>query len=174
MYTMVQKSSYEKTLEIFFTEPTNIHFIKEISRKTKIAPTSIRKNIGLLLKENLITRKEAKPFSGYVANRNNEKFIFFKKIYNLSTLYELTEYIKTNVFPPLFLVFGSYSIGEDIENSDIDLFMVSKSKKIDVKKFEKKLKREINLLVVDNLNKIEKPLLNKIYNGIVLCGGFDE
>jgi predicted nucleotidyltransferase len=72
------------------------------------------------------------------------------------------------------LVFGSYSIGEDIESSDIDLFMISKSKKIDVKKFEKKLKREINLLVVDNLNKIEKPLLNKIYNGIVLCGGFDE
>jgi predicted nucleotidyltransferase len=171
---MVQKSSYEKTLEIFFIEPTNIHFIKEISREIKIAPTSIRKNIGLLLKENLIIKKEAKPFSGYVANRNNESFIFLKRIYNLYTLSELTEYIKRNIYPSLFLVFGSYSIGEDIESSDIDLFMISKSKKIDVKKFEKKLKREINLLVVDNLNKIEKPLLNKIYNGIVLCGGFDE
>lgn len=174
MYTMVQKSSYEKTLEVFFVEPTSIHFIKEISRKTNIAPTSIRKNIKILLEENLIIKKDAKPFSGFVANRDNKEFIFLKRVYNLFSLRELKEYIEKNIFPPIFLVFGSYSLGEDIESSDIDLFMVSKSKKIDLSRFEEKLNREINIMIVDSIKKIEKPLQKKLYNGIVLCGGFDE
>ena len=71
---MVQKCSYLKTLEIFFQEPTNLHFIKEISKKTNIAPTSIRNNIKQLLEEKLIIPKESKPFNGYVANRDNKEF----------------------------------------------------------------------------------------------------
>jgi len=42
---MEQKSSYIKVLKIFFVEPTTIHFIKEISRKIKLAPTSTRNYI---------------------------------------------------------------------------------------------------------------------------------
>jgi len=126
---MVQKSSYFKTLEVFFTEPTNLHFVKEISRKIKIAPTSIKKNIQLLLKENLIIKKESKPFDGYVANRNNQKFIFLKKVYNLFSLEEIKDFVQKNISPKLFIVFGSYSLGEDIENSDIDLFILSQIKK---------------------------------------------
>jgi predicted nucleotidyltransferase len=170
---MVQKCSYLKTLEIFFKEPTEIHFIKEISKKTKIAPTSIRNNIKHLLKEKLIIPKESKPFSGYIANRENKQFIFAKRSYNLSSLEKLKYYLEENLFPKLLILFGSYSIGEDIENSDIDIFILSKTKKINLSKFEKELEKEINLLITDKLNKLEKPILNKIYNGIVLSGGFD-
>ncbi len=170
---MVQKSSYFRTLEVFFTEPTNLHFIKEISRKIKIAPTSIKKNIQLLLKENLIIKKESKPFDGYVANRNNQKFIFLKKVYNLFSLEEIKDFVEKNISPKLFVVFGSYSLGEDIENSDIDLFMLSKTKKLDLKKFEKNLEREINLIILNDFKDLEKPLQHKVHNGILLCGGYD-
>jgi len=171
---MVQKSSYTKTLEVFFQEPTKMHFIKEISKTLKIAHTSIRNNIKQLLKENLIIPKESRPFSGYTANRENSEFIFLKKAYNLSSLFELKEYLEKTIYPKLVVVFGSYSLGEDIETSDIDLLVISKYKKFELKKFEKKLNREINLLIVENLNKLEKPILNKIYNGFVICGGFDS
>ena len=171
---MVQKCSYLKTLEIFFQEPTNLHFIKEISKKINIAPTSIRNNIKKLLEENLIIPKKSNPFNGYISNRNNQKFIFLKRVYNLYSLEEITQYIEKNIFPKLCVIFGSYSLGEDIETSDIDIIIISKSKKIDLSKFEKKLKREINVIIVDKLNKLEKPILNKAYNGFVLCGGFDE
>jgi predicted nucleotidyltransferase len=171
---MVQKSSYFKTLEVFFTEPTNLHFVKEISRKIKIAPTSIKKNIQLLLKENLIIKKESKPFDGYVANRNNQKFIFLKKVYNLFSLEEIKDFVQKNISPKLFIVFGSYSLGEDIENSDIDLFILSKIKKLDLTKFEKNLKREINLIILKDFKDLEKPLQNKVHNGILLSGGYDE
>lgn len=170
---MVQKSSYFRTLEVFFTEPTNLHFIKEISRKIKIAPTSIKKNIQLLLKENLIIKKESKPFDGYIANRNNQKFIFLKKVYNLFSLEEIKDFVEKNISPKLFVVFGSYSLGEDIENSDIDLFMISKIKKLDLTKFEKNLKREINLIILNDFKDLEKPLQHKVHNGILLCGGYD-
>jgi len=173
LYIMVQKCSYTKTLEVFFQEPTKMHFIKEISRNLKIAHTSIRNNIKWLLKENLIIPKESKPFSGYIANRENSEFIFLKKAYNLSALFELKKYLEKTIYPKLAVVFGSYSLGEDIETSDIDLLVISNGKKIDLKKFEKDLKREINVLVINDLKKVEKPILNKIYNGFIICGGFD-
>ena len=122
MYIMVQTCSYLKTLEVFFAEPTKIHFIKEISKKIGIAPTSIRNNIAQLNKDELIIPQESKPFNGYVANRDNEKFVFLKRVYNLYSLRKLKEYLEKNLFPKLAVVFGSYSIGEDIEDSDIDIY----------------------------------------------------
>ena len=170
---MVHKCSYMKTLEIFFQEPTKIHFIKEISKKINLAPTSVRNNIRKLIEENLIFPKKSQPFDGYIANRDNEEFIFKKRIYNLDSLEKLKNYLEKNFYLKLAVVFGSYSIGEDREDSDIDLLIVSKNKKIDLEKFEKELKREINILVLNNINKLEEPILNKVYNGFTICGGFD-
>lgn len=173
MFIMVQKSSYLKTLEVFFQEPTAIHFIKEISKKVNIAPTSIRQNIKQLLNEGLILPKKSKPFNGYVANRDKDDFIFYKKIYNFSSLKELKDFIYNNFYPKLAVVFGSYSLGEDIETSDIDILIISKSKKkIDLSKFEKELKREINIIVLNDIKKLDKFIIKKVYNGFVLCGSF--
>ncbi len=171
---MIIKCNNFEIIKVFFTEPTSIHFIREISKKINLAPTSVKNYLNEFLKEGLIIPKKSKPFNGYIANRENEKFIFLKQIYNLYSLEKLKNYLKKNYYPKLAVVFGSYSLGEDIENSDIDLLIVSKSKKeINLKKFEKDLQREINILLIDNLNKLEKPILNKIHNGIVICGGFD-
>jgi predicted nucleotidyltransferase len=170
---MVQNSSFLKTLEVFFIEPTKIHFIKEISKKTEIAHTSIRNNINKLLEEKLILPKESSPFNGYIANRDNPNFIFYKKVYNLYSLKNIKDFLEKNHYPKLAVVFGSYSLGEDIESSDIDILLITKEKEINLKKFEKELKREINILCLDNLNKLEKPL-NKVQNGFIISGGFDN
>ncbi|MCD6464078.1 nucleotidyltransferase domain-containing protein, partial [Candidatus Woesearchaeota archaeon] len=118
---MEQKCSYFKVLEVFFQEPTSIHFIKEISRKIKLAPTSVRIHIKDLLAKNLIKQKKAKPFNGLVANRENQDFIFYKRIYNLYSVKELNEFLITSFWPKLIVLFGSYSLGEDTEHSDIDI-----------------------------------------------------
>ena len=77
---MIQKCSYIKVLEVFFKEPTKIHFIREISKSISLAQTSVRNHIKELEKENLIIKKESRPFNGFVANRENEKFLFYKQI----------------------------------------------------------------------------------------------
>jgi len=168
---MIQKCSLLGVLEVFFREPTTIHFIREIGKKINLAPTSVKNNINELLKIGLIMEKESKPFNGYVANRENEMFLFYKKSYNLFSLYEFKEKLIEILHPKTIVIFGSYSLGEDIENSDIDVLIISKIKEdIDLKHYEKKLSRKINYIIVNNLDKIDKKIQKKVINGFTIYG----
>ena len=158
-------------MEVFFKEPTKIHFIKEISRKIKLAPTSIRKYLSTFLKEDIINVKKAHPFNGLVSNRDNDAFIFYKRAYNLYSLKELRELIINSIHPQAIVLFGSYSRGEDIETSDIDILIISKVKKdISVSNMERKMERKINIMVINDLKELDKVIQKKINNGIVLYG----
>ena len=171
---MIQICSIIKVLEIFFKEPTTIHFIREISKKIDLAPTSVKNHITELNKSKLIIQQKSKPFNGYIANRENEKFLFYKKVYNLFSLYGLKEEIINNIYPKAIILFGSYSLGEDIESSDIDLVIISKIKKnINLKKIENHLKRRINLIIIEDINKLDSSIINKVYNGITLHGTYN-
>ena len=169
---MIQKCSLIAVLEVFFKEPTKMHFIREISREIKLAQTSVRNHVKELKKGNLIMEKEGKPFKGFVANRENEKFLFYKRAYNLYSLFELRNRIIGVLHPKAIIVFGSYSRGEDIEGSDVDVLILSKiDKKIPVKDIEKKLKKTINIMVVDSLDRLEKNMRKSASNGWVIYGG---
>lgn len=174
MYHMEQKCGYSKVREVFFVEPTNIHFIREISKKINLAPTSVRNHIQTLFKESFVLKKKSLPFDGYVSNRENEKFIFNKRVYNFSTLFDLKEKIIEELYPKAIVLFGSYFLGEDIETSDIDILVVSKiNKEIEVKTFENKLQRKINVLVVDKLSKLDEGIQKKVKDGIVFHGSLN-
>ncbi len=173
MFIMVQINtpSLFRVAEVFFKEPTETHFIKEISRKINLAPTSVRNIIKNLEKNQLTAKKKSKPFDGYIANRENEDFIFYKKVYNLYSLKDLINEIANKMYPSAIVLFGSYSRGEDVLSSDIDLLVLSKTKKeINIFSNEKILGRKINLLVIDKLEKLDEPIRKKINNGIVLYG----
>jgi len=170
---MIQKCSNIKVLGVFFEEPTQLHFIREISNKINLAPTSVIKYIREFEKEGLIIKKEANPFDGYIANRDNEDFMFYKRAYNLISLNELRKNVLREISPKLLVIFGSYSLGEDIEESDIDVLIITKGRKsFDFERFEKSLKRQINPIVLDDIDKIDRNLKSQIYNGFVLFGSF--
>jgi predicted nucleotidyltransferase len=162
-----------QVLEVFFIEPTTIHFVKEIGRRINLAPTSVRNHIKELMTSSLIKKKKAKPFDGFIGNRKNDDFIFYKRVYNLYSLKKLTDFLVSSYYPKLVVVYGSYSLGEDVENSDIDILILTKTKgEINLKEFETKLKRKIHLLIIDDLKKIDTKLKKRIWNGMVLYGGF--
>ena len=169
---MIQKCSRIRVLEVFFKEPTKIHFIKEISKRIKLAPTSVRKYIKEFLEEGLIKVREARPFNGYVANRDSEEFIFLKRVYNLLSIKDLRKELIETFYPEAIVLFGSFALGEDIEESDIDLVIITKGKKkrIDLSKYENELGRKIHLIVIDNLKRVNKNVRKKILNGIVIWG----
>ncbi len=67
----------------------------------------------------------------YTANRSNELYLLEKRLYNIKSLYTsgLIKFLRIQLSNPTIVVFGSYAKGEDIENSDIDLYLETTSKK---------------------------------------------
>jgi predicted nucleotidyltransferase len=168
---MVQKCSLERVLEVFFKEPTQIHFIKEIAKKIKLAPTSVRINMGVLIKEGLIAEKKSRPFDGFIANRENQKFKDYKQCYNLFSISKIKEKIIEEIAPRAIILFGSYQKGEDIESSDVDVLVLSKIKKeIDVESFEKELNRHIHVTIINEIKDLEKNMQENVKNGWVIYG----
>ncbi len=170
---MVQKCSLINVTEVFFKEPTKVHFIKEISRKINLAPTSIRNHIKYLKKEGMIIEKESSPFNGLVANLDNDKFIFYKRSFNLFSLFKLRETLINSIAPSGIILFGSYSRGEDVENSDVDLIVLRKTKKeINLEKFEKELGRKIHITYLNNINELDIHVKENAKRGVIIYGGY--
>jgi predicted nucleotidyltransferase len=158
-------------MEIFFKFPEKNFHLRELSRMVKLSLPAIKKITSRLEKEKLLILKKEKMFINVYASRN-EKFVWLKRSYNLNSLFDLTNYLN-NFYeePEAIVLFGSYSKGEDISKSDVDIAIITNSKKeIDLSKFEKKLARHINLMEID-LKKTEKQFKNSLANGVVLNGG---
>lgn len=173
---MLQKSSIDRTAEVFFVNPTKKHYLMDISRTVGLAHTSVKKNLDKLVKSGLITesieKKGGRRFPLYQADLDNKTFKKHKTIYNISVILQskLIEFIEEKLMPKSIVLFGSYPRGEDIEKSDIDLFVECKKEELDLKSFEKRLGRKIELHFNDNFDSYPKELKNNIVNGIVLSG----
>jgi predicted nucleotidyltransferase len=165
---MLQKCSIWRVAEIFFIEPTRVHYIKEISKKISLAHTSVKKHLIVLRNEGLIEQVDTEIFKGYKARRDNPEFIFYKKLGNLIALKssKLLDLLK-EYYPKSIILFGSYDKGEDIETSDIDLFIDSKKFKIDLDKQEIYLKRKMHLVFREEAG---KDLRESINQGSILFG----
>ncbi len=173
---MLQICGMEKTMEVFFINPTKEHYLIDISRNTGLAHTSIKINLTKLLKLGLIRediqKRGKRKFPIYKANINSNRFKQHKIIYNLSRLFEsgLIEFLESKFTPNAIVVFGSYRRGEDVEESDIDLFVEAAESNVDTRIFEKKLKRKIQIHFNERFTNYPKELRNNIINGIVVHG----
>src|SRR3989338_4352007 len=171
---MLQKDNRHKILGLFFEDPLTGFQLREISRKANIAPASVKRYLGELEKEELITKAKHRIYGYpvYYANRDNENFRFLKRLGTITNINEsgLMDYLAENCMPDAIILFGSSARGEDLKDSDIDLFVMAKEEKMDLVKFEKKLNRKINILFSDNFNGLSKELKNNVINGIILKG----
>jgi predicted nucleotidyltransferase len=173
---MLQKSSILRTAEPFFIKPMEEYSLVDISRDVKLAHTSVKKNLNDLVKLKLINetikKKGSRKFPVFKANVENEIFKTYKKIYNITSLFEsgIIKTIDEKLAPKAIVLFGSYLDGEDTETSDIDIFVECKKENIRLEKFERILKRKIELHFNDDFLSYPKELKNNIINGMVLSG----
>ena len=148
--------------------------MREISRKVKIAPTSVKKYLNELEKEGFITKTKHRIYGYpiYSANRDAEEFKFYKKIdmWISIKMSGMLDYLHKECMPDAIILFGSAARGEDIKDSDVDLFLLCKKRKLDLQKFESELKRKINIFFAEDFNELSAELKNNILNGIVLKG----
>jgi len=159
-------------LNIFFENPTKDFHIRGIARELNMPKTTASYHIHNLLEKNIIVKQEEGVFPSFRADETSETYRFHKKQEFLKKLVEsgLIDYIEEQARPKCIVLFGSFAKAEYDKNSDIDLFVQAKNIKLDISKFERKLKHKINVLFEENLSKLSKELLNNIINGVKLRG----
>ena len=177
MYHMIQNYSRWLVLRQFFDDPNGEFTIRLLSKRIKLATTSVRLHLDQLSKGveegyPLVIKSKGVSYPVYKANWESNLFRFYKKIDMLFKIKEcgLVEKIEEEVFPEVVILFGSASKGEDTTRSDIDIFLLCKGKEINLERFEKFLNRSISLHFANDLNKLPKELRNNIINGMRLSG----
>ena len=122
---MKNKNIKLKVVEYFFRRPTQKLRVRQIEREVGVPLPSAIRYANELESETLLKSEIIAGIKLYSANRTSKKYLFEKKIYNLRTLQNsnLFEYLVEETSNPIIILFGSYGRGEDIEDSDIDLYI---------------------------------------------------
>ena len=159
-------------MKLFLDSPTESFRLREIARLVKLSPPSVMNYLKDFEREGLIKKQIKRKIPFYTAIRDNPNFILYKK---LSILFELNDiglidYLWDKLSPESIVLYGSFVKGESIEDSDIDLFILGKERKVDITKFEDKLDKKIHLFFKESLKEIPNELKNNILNGVILKG----
>ena len=172
---MIEKSTKEKVLEFFFRNPSKETHLRELSRLLKLSMPTIISVTDDLAKENLISKIKSGFITKVYANRESVSFIRKKRMYNFAMTFEsgiIEHLLKTYNHPKLIILFGSYSRGDDIEKSDVDIAVITKKKaNLDTTQYEKLLGRNISIHEID-LNDVSEEFRLNLANGIVLEGSW--
>lgn len=169
---MIVKDNNLKIMKLFFENPEKRFHIREAARLTGLSAPGVLKIVGRLKKEGLLSSEKGKVVENVFATKT-QKFIQLKRCYNTLSLFDsgLVEVLREEYEEPEAIVlFGSYSEGSDISKSDIDIAVVTEKKsKLDLKRFERALKRKINIYEIQ-IRGCDKEFLNALANGILLYG----
>ena len=157
----------DRIRELFFEHPAKKFTVREITRKTRIPKSTVKNYLDILKSDGMVTKDNQ--------SENSSLFKIKKTNYYVEKLVEteLIDYLADKLIPEAIILFGSVRKGESIKNSDIDLFIITHSKKeVNLTKFEKKLKHKVELHVETSLSKLSPTLLNNVVNGIKIYGSF--
>ncbi len=148
---------------------------REIAKKLNVSPTAVSKSLIYLTDRDLILIKKngIMNLNLIELNRDNKKVIELKRVENLKMIYEsgVINFLDEEFPGSVIILFGSYSYGEDIIDSDIDIAIVGCcSKNVNLDKFEDFFKKDININFYKDFKEINKNLKNNLFNGIVLSG----
>lgn len=158
-------------LKLFFEDCYRRIHVREYAKIMKISPPTASKLLSQYNFSGLLLVEKDRNYIFYYANKNSKDFIDLSRIYWRNKLSEVINYLDKSLVSPTIILFGSLSKAESKKNSDIDLCILSHKKEININKFEKKLKRKIQLFFfksIKGINNLE--LANNIINGYILSG----
>jgi len=162
-------------LKVFLEDPYRGFNVREIARILKIAPATASKKLKNFAKKGLLKEKKDRTYNLYKANVDSDAYRDIKVFYNINKLKNsgIIESLNKYYVKPTIILYGSASDGFDTKDSDIDLVIISEkiSEFPELKKFEKKLNKEIQIFNIKNLKDLKNEhLINNVLNGIVLQG----
>jgi predicted nucleotidyltransferase len=168
----------DKILKLFIEEPEKEFHVRQISKLVNKSPTTISKYLKEYEKKGILKSEEKLNHLFFKANSENSEFKQVKLSYNLELLNKsgLIEHLEKEFNPEAVILFGSFAKAENTNKSDIDILVITPSKKeANLKLFETKLKYSIQLHLysnrdIDLMKTKNKELLNNFLNGIKLRG----
>ncbi|MBU0470749.1 MAG: nucleotidyltransferase domain-containing protein [Nanoarchaeota archaeon] len=167
------RESVFKIAELIFNKPSTEFHIRGLAKLTGISTTAVARAIDELHYLDIVKVEKSPITTKIKVNLESESYRFYKKIFNLYRLerYKLIQTLKETYRAKTIVLFGSFAKGEDVEESDIDLLILTNHKeKIDLAAYEKIFKRHINLHILNSLEKSSSEFKNAVANGIVLHG----
>jgi predicted nucleotidyltransferase len=166
-------------MQYFFNNPYEQIHLRELSRKTKISIFSTKKIADDLVNQKILLEKRQGNQRYLKPNMENQFFKQLKIAYSIKEIQDsqILKYLEEKI-PAIssITLYGSTAQGKDDKKSDIDILIIGQKTKIDISKYEKKLKKEINLLIMKwsewrTHAKQDKPFYREILkDGIALFG----
>ena len=165
-------------LKIFFEEPEREFHLREIARIIKKNPVTVKRKLQEFVKKGILNLKKERKFHFYSSNTENSKYKDIKKSYNFEKLSDsgLIDFLKQEFNLPTIIVFGSFEKGEDNKNSDVDLCIITETKKeASTEKYERLINRRVQLHIFTskkfkNLKLKNEGLFKNIINGYKIYG----
>ncbi len=172
-------------ISYFMKNPTREYHVRELAKLTGKSPNTISKHLKSYANKKILLSENKHGRLLFRANLESRNYKIEKINYNLKSLERsgLADYLdEFYENPQAIVLFGSYAKGEDVEESDVDILVVSSSKKEisaeERNKFEKLLGHEIQVFIrsskdIKKMMKTNTALLNSFANGIVSRGFFE-
>lgn len=167
----------DTVLEHFLQNPGSEFHLRELARVVKVSFPWVRRVVNELAKEGYLIKKKSRGLILVKADRERGLFTALKRSHNLFRLYRsgVIDYLAdAYTRPEAIVLFGSYGEGEDTENSDVDIAVITgRHIELDLARFEKLLHRTIKVIELRK-EEIEKEFWNTLINGIVVYGYLQE
>ena len=116
-------TSHQKVLSFLLNHPSRSYMEKEIVKATKVSKSAVNEALKELAKDKFVLQEKKGRMSFYSVDLNDPIIRRLKSTENVSLLKPLIEQLKK--ISQKIILFGSLAEGTNVEESDIDLFILS-------------------------------------------------
>jgi len=158
----------EEVVEFFCRHPTGEYSVSDVSRQLGYSKPSISQSFDTLNRQGVLKIEEKR--NSKLATFKRGENAALKQLINLNQLRTsglITQIVDDYEYPEAIVLFGSYAKGEDTENSDIDIAVISTEKT--EQKYKKLMGRKISITNFEP-GKVPENMMETLANGITLYG----
>jgi predicted nucleotidyltransferase len=161
-------------LRFLSDDPMKEFYQREVAKRAGISVGATNQILRILTEREIVTREKRGRMFFYQYNLQNPVARYLKIFLNINELYELARELKQHC--KRVLLFGSAAEGNDVKESDFDLFVLTDDKEKAhsiINRYKSEIGRKISPIVLNarefvELRSKDKPLYAQILRGIPL------
>ena len=178
IYKLELTNLQQEILRVLFVKSGKSLNQRQLANYLDVSQPAVRKALPKLEEIGFVKVAQDKETKRWLIelNKYNDRIMKLKRVDNIRQIYEsgLEQFLEKEFAGSAIILFGSFSRGDDIISSDVDIAVIGrKEKNVNLEKFEKMLERKIIINFYDSFDSIHKNLKENLFNGIVITGGIE-